>query len=86
MRTTPEEMLEEVKRRLTVKHWNYSFTPHEWFFPGDAAPHNTTFKRHCKKLHELGLLEGRQGGRWGRSYRVPESTNKGLNDKEVQEE
>jgi len=69
----PEEMLEIVKQRLTVIHWNYSFKPHDWFFPNDVAPHSNSFKYKCKKLYSLRMLE-RQGdntNRWGYQYRVP---------------
>ncbi len=72
MRITPEDMLKEIQKRLTVPTWNYSFKPHEWFFPGDVAPHSTSFKYKCNKLYELGLLERSEGyGRWGYRYRVP---------------
>jgi len=69
-----KQMLEEVKKRLTEKHWNYSFKPHSWFFPSDAAPHDASFKYKCKRLYKLGLLErrGDSNARWGFSYRVPE--------------
>jgi len=68
----PEQMLEEVKRRLTLTYWNYSFKPTEWFFPSDVTPYSNSFKYKCKKLHALGMLE-RQGdgtARWGYRYRV----------------
>lgn len=67
-----EEWLLEVKRQLTIKRWNHSFKPNEWFFPSDVIPHSTQFKYRCKKLYEAGLLERSEShGRWGWRYRVP---------------
>lgn len=76
MRQTPEEILQEIIESLARPRWNYKFEPHEWFFPGDVKPHNANFKRQCKRLYELGLLErhGDGANRWGYSYRVPLAT------------
>jgi len=71
-RLSLEQMLETVKHRLTLKFWDYSFEPHDWFFPSDLSPHNAQFKRYCIKLHKAGLLERQDNaGRWGYRYRVP---------------
>jgi len=68
----PEEWLEEVKRKLTIKHWNYSHEPDAWFFPSDVAPHDAQFKYRCTRLYEAGLLErhGDSKDRWGYRYRI----------------
>jgi len=69
----PEQILEEVIRKLARTYWNYNFKPNEWFFPSDVSPHSTSFKYKCKKLHALGMLErqGDSSDRWGYRYRVP---------------
>ena len=78
-RLTLEEKFELVKHKLTIKHWRYSFTPHQWFRPDDVSPHNISFKRICSQLFEAGYLERNPPkgdelyiGRWGYSYRVPD--------------
>lgn len=72
-RLNPDEMMAEVKERLTAEYWSMSFTLDSWFFPGDLYPHSTAFRYKCKKLYELGLLErqGDWGARWGYRYHIP---------------
>jgi len=70
MKRTPEEMLQEVKDALKVKHWNYSFEPYQWFRPDDVCSHSKPFKYQCNKLYKAGLLERMEGGRWGYWYKI----------------
>lgn len=71
-RLNPTEMMAGVRRRLTAKYWNMSFTLDDWFFPNDLSPHNARFKYMCKKLYGLGLLERTDSaGRWGYKYHIP---------------
>lgn len=73
-RLDPAEGIAEIKRRLTAKYWNMSFTLDDWFFPGDLSPHSARFKYMCKKLYALGLLERTESyGRWGWRYHIPQS-------------
>ena len=69
---TLNELLDEVKRALSIKHWNYSYEPHDWFFPNDVIAHSSQFKYRCNKLYKAGLLDrrGDERDRWGYQYRV----------------
>ena len=71
----PDEMMAEVKHKLTREYWNMSFTLDSHFFPSDLSPFDTGFKYKCKKLHELGLLERDDNpGRWGYRYHIPKQS------------
>lgn len=76
-RLKPAEMMAEVRRRLTAKYWNMSFTLDDWFFPNDLSSYDARFKYVCKKLYGLGLLERQPpdgwAGRWGYQYHIPQS-------------